>query len=78
MQITVAHRLFKETTVTIEHGETVGIVGPNGCGKSTLLHQLHDAIKTSAIVTQEAQSQKLDYTSEELAFLSDWHVPNFP
>ncbi|EGQ24134.1 MULTISPECIES: ribosomal protection-like ABC-F family protein [Sporosarcina] len=78
MQVTVTHRLFKETTLTIERGETIGIVGPNGCGKSTLLHQLHDTIKTSALMTQEAQSEKLEFTSEELAFLSDWQVPALP
>ncbi|GKV64038.1 MULTISPECIES: ribosomal protection-like ABC-F family protein [unclassified Sporosarcina] len=77
MQITVSHRLFEEKNVSIKKGEVIGIIGRNGCGKSTLLHQLHAAIKTSSLVEQETQNEKLDYTSEELALLSDWRVPHF-
>lgn len=78
MQITVTHRLFKETTLPIEKGAVIGIVGRNGCGKTTLLHQLHGQIRSSVLVKQETPHEKLDYTPEELAGLSDWQVPNRP
>ncbi|MDG3007698.1 ABC transporter ATP-binding protein [Paludisphaera mucosa] len=33
-------RLLQGITLTVRHGETVALVGPNGCGKSTLMNLL--------------------------------------
>ena len=34
------HPVIKNISFTIEHGQTIGIVGPTGAGKSTLIRQL--------------------------------------
>ena len=40
------------TSVTVEHGEFVGIVGPSGCGKSTLLRILAGLLTPTAGVAR--------------------------
>lgn len=39
-QYSAGPQVLKDLNLTIRHGETVAIVGPNGCGKSTLISLL--------------------------------------
>ena len=39
--------IFKNLSLTIQHGEFISIVGPSGCGKSTLIRLIGDLLKPS-------------------------------
>lgn len=59
------HVLFKNLTIHIKKGETVGLIGPNGAGKTTILKLITGEKKPDAGFIQMGNNVKMGYYSQE-------------
>lgn len=57
--------LFKDLTMHIRRGETVGLIGPNGAGKTTLLKIITGEKKLDSGFVQLGNNVKMGYYSQE-------------
>lgn len=57
--------LFKDLTMHIRRGETVGLIGPNGAGKTTLLKIITGEKKPDSGFVQLGNNVKMGYYSQE-------------
>ena len=57
--------LFRNLSMHIKKGETVGLIGPNGTGKTTLLKMITGDKKTDAGFIQLGSNVKMGYYSQE-------------
>ena len=57
--------LFKDLTMHIRKGETVGLIGPNGAGKTTLLRIITGEKKPDTGFVQLGNNVKMGYYSQE-------------
>ena len=57
--------LFKDLTLHIRRGETVGLIGPNGAGKTTLLKIITGEKKPDSGFVQLGNNVKMGYYSQE-------------
>ena len=60
------HVIFKDLTIHIKKGESVGLIGPNGAGKSTLLKLIVGDKRTDGGFIQIGNRVKPGYYSQEL------------
>lgn len=60
-----SHILFKDLTIHIKKGETVGLIGPNGAGKTTILKLITEEKKPDAGFIQMGNNVKMGYYSQE-------------
>lgn len=60
-----SHILFKDLTIHIKKGETVGLIGPNGAGKTTILKMITGEKKPDAGFIQLGNNVKMGYYSQE-------------
>lgn len=60
------HVIFKDLTMHIKKGESVGLIGPNGAGKSTLLKLIVGDKRADGGFIQIGNRVKLGYYSQEL------------
>lgn len=60
-----SHILFKDLTIHIKKGETVGLIGPNGAGKTTILKLITGEKKPDAGFIQMGNNVKMGYYSQE-------------
>ena len=60
-----SHILFKDLTIHIKKGETVGLIGPNGAGKTTILKMITGAKKPDTGFIQLGNNVKMGYYSQE-------------
>ena len=60
------HDIFKDLTMHIKKGESVGLIGPNGAGKSTLLKLIVGDKRTDGGFIQIGNRVKPGYYSQEL------------
>ena len=60
------HVIFKDLTMHIKKGESVGLIGPNGAGKSTLLKLIVGDKRTDGGFIQIGNRVKPGYYSQEL------------
>lgn len=59
------HILFKDLTIHIKKGETVGLIGPNGAGKTTILKMITGEKKPDTGFIQLGNNVKMGYYSQE-------------
>ena len=57
--------LFKDLTIHIKKGETVGLIGPNGAGKTTILKMITGEKKPDTGFIQLGNNVKMGYYSQE-------------
>lgn len=60
-----SHILFKDLTIHIKKGETVGLIGPNGVGKTTILKMITGEKKPDTGFIQLGNNVKMGYYSQE-------------
>lgn len=60
-----SHILFKDLTIHIKKGETVGLIGPNGAGKTTILKMITGEKKLDTGFIQLGNNVKMGYYSQE-------------
>lgn len=60
-----SHILFKDLTIHIQKGETVGLIGPNGAGKTTILKMITGEKKPDTGFIQLGNNVKMGYYSQE-------------
>ena len=60
-----SHILFKDLTIHIKKGETVGLIGPNGAGKTTILKMITGEKKPDTGFIQLGNNVKKGYYSQE-------------
>ena len=60
-----SHILFKDLTIHIKQGETVGLIGPNGAGKTTILKMITGEKKPDTGFIQLGNNVKMGYYSQE-------------
>ena len=60
-----SHILFKDLTIHIKKGETVGLIGPNGAGKTTILKMITGEKKPDTGFIQLGNNVKMGYYSQE-------------
>jgi len=60
-----SHILFKDLTIHIKKGETVGLIGPNGAGKTTILKMITGEKKPDTGFVQLGNNVKMGYYSQE-------------
>ncbi len=60
-----SHILFKNLTIHIKRGETVGLIGPNGAGKTTILKMIMGEKKPDTGFIQLGNNVKMGYYSQE-------------
>ena len=60
-----SHILFKDLTIHIKKGETVGLIGPNGAGKTTILKMITGEKKSDTGFIQLGNNVKMGYYSQE-------------
>lgn len=60
-----SHILFKDLTIHIKKGETVGLIGPNGAGKTTILKMITGDKKPDTGFIQLGNNVKMGYYSQE-------------
>lgn len=60
-----SHILFKDLTIHIKKGETVGLIGPNGTGKTTILKMITGEKKPDTGFIQLGNNVKMGYYSQE-------------
>ncbi|MFH1281213.1 MAG: ABC-F family ATP-binding cassette domain-containing protein, partial [Candidatus Omnitrophota bacterium] len=60
--------LFKNVSLNINHGEKIGLIGPNGTGKSTLFSLILQEIETSAGQVRLNKGVHIGYLPQELSF----------
>lgn len=60
-----SHILFKDLTIHIKKGETVGLIGPNGAGKTTILKMITGEKKPDTCFIQLGNNVKMGYYSQE-------------
>lgn len=60
-----SHILFKDLTIHIKNGETVGLIGPNGAGKTTILKMITGEKKPDTGFIQLGNNVKMGYYSQE-------------
>ena len=59
------HVLFKNLSIHIKKGETVGLIGPNGAGKTTILKMITGEKKPDTGFIQMGNNVKMGYYSQE-------------
>lgn len=59
-----SHILFKDLTIHIKKGETVGLIGPNGAGKTTILKMITGEKKPDTGFIQLGNNVKMGYYSQ--------------
>lgn len=62
--------LFKSSYFYINHGERLGLVGPNGCGKTTFLRMLIGVEPLTNGSLSKSSSLKIAYLSQDVADMS--------
>lgn len=60
-----SHILFRDLTIHIKKGETVGLIGPNGAGKTTILKMITGEKKPDTGFIQLGNNVKMGYYSQE-------------
>ena len=60
-----SHILFKDLTIHIKKGETVGLIGPNGAGKTSILKMITGEKKPDTGFIQLGNNVKMGYYSQE-------------
>lgn len=60
-----SHILFKDLTIHIKKGETVGLIGPNGAGKTAILKMITGEKKPDTGFIQLGNNVKMGYYSQE-------------
>ena len=60
-----SHILFKDLTIHIKKGETVGLIGPNGAGKTTILKMITGEKRPDTGFIQLGNNVKMGYYSQE-------------
>ncbi|MDQ0213978.1 iron complex transport system ATP-binding protein [Oikeobacillus pervagus] len=60
-------KIINQVSLTIHHGELVGIIGPNGSGKSTLLKNMYRVLKPDGGVIQLDGRSITDINTKEIA-----------
>lgn len=60
-----SHILFKDLTIHIKKGETVGLIGSNGAGKTTILKMITGEKKPDTGFIQLGNNVKMGYYSQE-------------
>lgn len=63
------HDIFKDLTMHIKKGETVGLIGPNGAGKTTLLKLITGEKQPDSGIVQIGNNVKIGYYSQEQEML---------
>ena len=73
--------ILKGISMDVEHGEFVGVIGPNGCGKSTLLKCIYRVLKPSggAVLLDDKplQQYKMRESAKRMAVVSQHNFYNF-
>ena len=67
--------LFEDTSVLIQDGQKVGLVGPNGCGKSTLFKLIEGKFSPDGGKIEISRSTQIASVAQEIA---DPSVPLLP
>ena len=65
--------LFRDTNLTLEHGERIALLGPNGCGKTTLLRIVAENARPSLGAVRLGANVKIGYMPQDQAGL-DWSM----
>ena len=66
-----AHDVFKNISFSLEHGDCVGLVGPNGEGKTTLLRLLTGLEEPTSGALQCKRDLRLGYLPQDPPMLGD-------
>lgn len=76
-------RALDDVSLTVRHGEVMGVIGPTGCGKSTLLRVVAGLIRPSAgAILYDGQDQRdvpaqqrgVGMVFQDYALYSHWNV----
>ncbi len=73
-----SHQVLNDVSLSLEHGQIIGLLGPNGCGKTTLIKVLTGLIRdyTGTVnidgSTPNAYTKSLVAYLPEKSFLPDW------
>ncbi|MCX5696814.1 MAG: ABC-F family ATP-binding cassette domain-containing protein [Candidatus Omnitrophica bacterium] len=63
--------LFEDISLTINHGEKIGLIGPNGTGKTTLFSLILGEVEPSAGNIQVNKNIHIGYLPQEASFKSE-------
>jgi ATP-binding cassette, subfamily F, member 3 len=63
--------LFRDISLTINHGEKIGLIGPNGAGKSTLFSLILGETETSSGMVSINKGVRIGYLPQESSFHSE-------
>lgn len=66
--------LFENISLSISHGEKIGLVGPNGAGKSTFFHLILGTLEPSSGFVQVNKGARIGYLPQESSFHSQRSV----
>lgn len=73
--------IIKDISLSVHHGEFVGIIGPNGSGKSTLLRSVYRVIKPSSgtilLNGSDLTRMKLADSAKIISAVSQFNTINF-
>ncbi|NKB69973.1 MAG: ATP-binding cassette domain-containing protein [Candidatus Latescibacteria bacterium] len=66
-----AHQVFKQVSFSIEHGDAIGLVGPNGEGKTTLLRILAGEEEANDGLLQGKHGLRVGYLPQDPPAVAD-------